>query len=65
MALAETVKRILGNYESDNPGTKANLARILMQGKLGGAGRLLILPVDQGVDGVLDRGLMDVTPISQ
>ena len=29
MVLTEPVKRILANYESDNPGTKANLARIL------------------------------------
>ncbi len=48
MQLSEAVKRILSCYESDNPGTKANLARILMQGRLGGSGRLLILPVDQG-----------------
>ncbi|HEV2302200.1 MAG TPA: class I fructose-bisphosphate aldolase [Stellaceae bacterium] len=48
MALSETVQRILANYESDNPGTKANLARILMHGKLGGTGKVLILPVDQG-----------------
>jgi class I fructose-bisphosphate aldolase len=44
------VSKILGYYESDNPGTKANLARILMQGKLGGTGRLVILPVDQGFE---------------
>src|SRR5437879_12578396 len=44
------VQKILANYESDNPGTKANLARILMHGKLGGTGKLLILPVDQGVE---------------
>ena len=42
------VQKILIHYESDNPGTKANLARILMHGKLGGTGKLLILPVDQG-----------------
>jgi len=42
------VSKILSHYESDNPGTKANLARILMHGKLGGTGKLLILPVDQG-----------------
>ena len=29
---------------------KANLARILMQGKLGGTGKLVILPVDQGFE---------------
>ncbi len=50
MALSERVKRILDNYESDNPGTKANLARILQQGKLGGTGKLVILPVDQGFE---------------
>jgi class I fructose-bisphosphate aldolase len=44
------VQKILSHYESDNPGTKANLARILMHGKLGGTGKLLILPVDQGVE---------------
>ena len=42
------VQKILANYESDNPGTKANLVRILMHGKLGGTGKVLILPVDQG-----------------
>jgi len=28
--LSEPVKKILSFYESDNPGTKANLARILL-----------------------------------
>lgn len=50
MKMTSTVKRILGAYESDNPGTKANLARILMHGKLGGTGKLIILPVDQGFE---------------
>jgi len=50
MKATQKVKRILDNYESDNPGTKANLARILMQGKLGGSGKLVILPVDQGFE---------------
>jgi class I fructose-bisphosphate aldolase len=44
------VREILSKYESDNPGVKANLARILMQGKLGGTGKLVILPVDQGFE---------------
>src|SRR5579871_4931625 len=48
--VAEKVKTILSHYESDNPGTKANLARILMQGKLGGTGKVVILPVDQGFE---------------
>ncbi|MEJ2327981.1 MAG: class I fructose-bisphosphate aldolase, partial [Chromatiaceae bacterium] len=50
MRVTQRVKRILSNYESDNPGTKTNLARILMQGKLGGTGRMVILPVDQGFE---------------
>ena len=50
MQLTERVRTILSHYESDNPGSKANLARILMQGKLGGTGKLVILPVDQGVE---------------
>jgi class I fructose-bisphosphate aldolase len=50
MKISRKVKEILANYESDNPGTKANLARILMQGRLGGTGKLVILPVDQGFE---------------
>jgi class I fructose-bisphosphate aldolase len=50
MKLSRTVREILSWYESDNPGTKANLARILMEGKLGGTGRMVILPVDQGFE---------------
>lgn len=50
MRITQRVKKILDHYESDNPGTKANLARILMQGKLGGSGKLVILPVDQGFE---------------
>lgn len=50
MKMTKAVKAILSNYESDNPGTKANLARILMQGHLGGTGKLVILPVDQGFE---------------
>ena len=50
MSITPQVKKILDNYESDNPGSKANLARILMQGELGGTGKLVILPVDQGFE---------------
>ncbi len=50
MKITQRVKKILSNYESDNPGTKGNLARILMQGRLGGTGKLVILPVDQGFE---------------
>ena len=50
MRVSQKVKKILAGYESDNPGTKGNLARILMEGKLGGTGKLIILPVDQGFE---------------
>jgi class I fructose-bisphosphate aldolase len=44
------VKEILSWYGSDSPGTLTNLARLLNHGKLGGTGRLVILPVDQGFE---------------
>jgi class I fructose-bisphosphate aldolase len=50
MKMTPRVRKILSNYESDNPGTKANLARMLMQGRLAGTGKLVILPVDQGFE---------------
>ena len=50
MRVSQKVKKILAGYESDNPGTKGNLARLLMHGKLGGTGKLVILPVDQGFE---------------
>ncbi|MFM2042884.1 MAG: hypothetical protein RLY86_1460 [Pseudomonadota bacterium] len=50
MKLTRRVKDILSWYESDNPGTKANLARMLMEGRLGGTGKMIILPVDQGFE---------------
>ncbi len=50
MKITRNVKTILDNYGSDNPGVKANLARMLMQGRLGGSGKMVILPVDQGFE---------------
>jgi class I fructose-bisphosphate aldolase len=44
------VREILSWYGSDNPGTLANLARILNHGRLGGTGKVVILPVDQGFE---------------
>ena len=44
------VKEILRNYEGNPPGVLTNLARLLMNGRLGGSGRLVILPVDQGFE---------------
>jgi class I fructose-bisphosphate aldolase len=48
--MTKRVREILSWYESDNPGTRANLARLLNHGRLAGTGRLVILPVDQGFE---------------
>ena len=50
MKVTKKVKEILSWYESDNPGTKANLARLLCTGRLAGTGKMVILPVDQGFE---------------
>jgi class I fructose-bisphosphate aldolase len=44
------VKDILSWYGAENVGTLTNLARILNHGRLGGTGKLVILPVDQGFE---------------
>jgi class I fructose-bisphosphate aldolase len=46
----EPVAKILSNYQADNAGTRANLFRLLMTGRLAGTGKLVILPVDQGFE---------------
>jgi class I fructose-bisphosphate aldolase len=46
----ERVQEILSWYESDCPGTRANLLRLLESGRLAGTGKLVILPVDQGFE---------------
>lgn len=48
--LTKAVGSILQHYSGESPGVKANIARILMHGKLGGTGKMLILPVDQGFE---------------
>ena len=48
--LTDRVQQILKLYESDSPAVKAQLARILLAGRLGGTGRIVILPIDQGVE---------------
>jgi len=48
--MTDRVREILSWYESDNPGTKANIARLLSHGYLAGTGKLVILPVDQGFE---------------
>ncbi len=46
----DRIKEILSWYENENPGTIKNLYSMLMHGKLGGTGKLVILPVDQGFE---------------
>ncbi len=48
--MTENVRGILSNYESENPGVRANLARMLNHGTLAGTGKMVILPVDQGFE---------------
>ncbi len=48
--MTDRIKQILSFYAGENPGVLANLARLLQHGTLGGTGRLVILPVDQGFE---------------
>ena len=48
--MTDSVADILSCYGGDSPGTLSQLARILNQGTLGGTGKLVILPVDQGFE---------------
>ena len=48
--MSKRVKEILSWYSTANAGTLTNLARILNHGRLGGTGKLVILPVDQGFE---------------
>lgn len=50
MTITPKVQAILSNYANETVDVRANLSRILMQGKLGGTGKLVILPVDQGFE---------------
>ncbi|MBV0912962.1 class I fructose-bisphosphate aldolase [Anianabacter salinae] len=50
MKATRTVQKILSNYESETPGVKGKLCQMLMAGKLGGTGKMIILPVDQGFE---------------
>ncbi len=50
MAHSDRVRQILSWYPSDNPGTLAQLARMMNTGTLAGTGKMVILPVDQGFE---------------
>lgn len=45
-----SIANIISHYVHQSPGLRANLYRILMHGAVGGTGRLVILPVDQGLE---------------
>ena len=50
VSMTERVREILSWYAGNNPGVLSNLARMLNHGKLGGTGKMVILPVDQGFE---------------
>jgi class I fructose-bisphosphate aldolase len=43
-------EKVIAQYASEPPGVLANLRRLLNTGTLAGTGKLVILPVDQGVE---------------
>jgi class I fructose-bisphosphate aldolase len=46
----ERIRKILSFYDSENPGVRTQLARMLNHGTLAGTGKMVILPVDQGFE---------------
>ncbi|MEM7046695.1 MAG: class I fructose-bisphosphate aldolase [Pseudomonadota bacterium] len=50
MKTTRKVETLLRPYGAEPPGVVGKLARILMHGRLRGTGRMIILPVDQGVE---------------
>ena len=50
MKVTSTTKKTISHYTHENVGVRSNLMRMLGQGKLGGTGRMIILPVDQGFE---------------
>ena len=48
--ISSEVQEIMNNYSHNNSGVNANLLRILLHGKLKNTGKLLIFPVDQGME---------------
>jgi fructose-bisphosphate aldolase, class I len=50
MKMTPRVREILSWYGADNVGTLTSLARVLNHGRIGGSGKMVILPVDQGFE---------------
>jgi len=46
----DRIREMISWYSSENPGVRTNLARMLNHGRLGGTGKMVILPVDQGFE---------------
>ena len=46
----DSTRGILRWYTGENRGMRTNLARLLSHGRLGGTGKLVILPVDQELE---------------
>lgn len=56
--ITKKVQTILQNYSYETPGVLSNLAKILMHGRLGGSGYMVILPVDQGFEHGPDKSFL-------
>ncbi|NCQ59288.1 MAG: class I fructose-bisphosphate aldolase [Myxococcales bacterium] len=48
--MSEAVEKILANYAGEPPAVIGHLRRMLNHGRIGGSGKLVILPVDQGFE---------------
>jgi class I fructose-bisphosphate aldolase len=48
--MSTRVDEILSWYPTSSPATLANLRRLLLHGRTGGTGKLVVLPVDQGFE---------------
>jgi len=48
--MSDRVQEILSYYQGESPGVLTSLARLLNHGTLAGTGKLVVLPVDQGVE---------------
>jgi class I fructose-bisphosphate aldolase len=48
--MTTAAEKVIAQYTSEPPGVLANLRRLLNTGTLAGTGKLVILPVDQGVE---------------
>jgi len=48
--MSDRVQEILSYYQGESPGVLTSIARLLNHGTLAGTGKLVVLPVDQGVE---------------